>query len=164
MRNLFAIMIIASVVSVSAENQYAITVPATNSTVILAPMGAQKTATIWSTNTVVANGDILRVRNTTRTYMVLVAGTTGATAPTTTRQTGLITDGDAGLVYIDTGGREKAIVTQEASADVWYQIGSTCTTNGGEFAYVKGQQYSTASDGTVSVYSTGGVKLNIIDK
>ena len=147
------------------DSEYAVTVPATNSTVILPPRKAQITADAgWVATNAVTQGQILFGVTANEYYMVLAAGTTGTNAPTgTAGQTEA--NGSATLIHCNrTDGREKALVTQAADAEVWYQTGTSADNTGGEYTFAKGQQYSTSEDGAVSVYSTEGVVLHIIDK
>ena len=148
-----------------AESQYAVSVTETNSIVIAPRATPPRTYTLWATNTAVVNGEYIRVSDTKRYYMCVVAGTTGTNAPTATAaQNGLITDGTAELAPVAPNGRKMLFATQESDASIWYHVGSTATTNGGEFAYTKGQQFSYDGYDEVSAYSTSAVKINITDK
>jgi hypothetical protein len=161
MNRIIAAIVLLSGVCLAAD-EYAITVPATNSTVIIPRAGQPKTYTTWTASTAYTNGQYVQAPGSQRYYMCLVAGTTSTTAPTAVF--GTFTNGTATFIAVPKGGRQKVLVTQEASAQIWYHTGATATTNGGEYAYVKGQQYSTESADSISVYTDSDVKLNIVEK
>lgn len=146
----------------SQDTEYAITLAATNSYVILPPRKAINADAVWVAETAVTQGQVLA--NTNKYYMVLVAGTTATNAPTNT--TGRVeVNGTATLIHCLTiPDRTQALVTLESDADIWFHTGKTATTNGGEFACVKGQQYIIDTDEAVSAFSTSAIKLNVKDK
>ena len=153
---LFALL--AAAFCFADDSEYAVTVAATNSTVIISPAHRPGTWEPWTASTAVTNGTNLR--SGSDYFMVLTTGTTGTNAPT--KAVGLITDGTAELLYIK--GRKRAIVTMEADAEVWFHTGTTASTNGGEYAFEQGQQYSSDTSDAVSVWPATAVKLNIITK
>ena len=161
MKKFIVLAIIAiSTVAYCDDSEYAIVIPTNTSVVIAAPAYKPSTWQAWTASTAVTNG--VNLRSGTDYFMVLTTGTTDTNAPT--KAAGVITDGTAELLYIQQTGRKKLIVTQEANAEIWYHTGTSATTNGGEFAYLKGQQYSSDANGPVSVFSPDGVRLNIITK
>ena len=146
--------------------EYAITVPAGVSTVVLPPRsrGVQADAG-WIASTAVTQGSILFNGSNNEHYMVLIAGTTGTEAPD-----GVYgkpeSNGTATLIHCFRSpmGRVRANVTQQGDSDLWYQLGMTAGPGGGEFAYLKGQQYRTDENGAISVYAETEVILNIKDQ
>lgn len=168
MKNLttiFILVVLAAGAAFAGDAEYGITVPATTSTVILPPRVSGYRTGLWTTNAVVANGEILKVLSTGEEYLVLVGGTTSATnyPSATGGQTEI--SGTVTAVHCDyKAPRTKGLSTQEADVSVWYHTGLSATTNGGEYAYIEGQQYGTDESGPVSVYTSAQVKLNIKDK
>lgn len=158
---LFAATLLGAFLLWAEDSQYAVTV-GTNSMVIAAPAYQPADYAPWTASTAVTNGMVLRETSTKNYYMVLTAGTTGTNAPTT-KARGKITDGTAELLYINRRGRKKVFVTQESDASVWYHTGKIATTNGGEYAFSRGQQFSTDSSDFISAIADGDVKLNIRD-
>lgn len=165
----FIIPVVVCMMAITAFAQYAeytITVPANTSTVILPPRTSEVTVDLmWSSGASVAQGKIIRVLATKQNYLVLSAGSLGSSPPTNTTG-GVEKNGTATLIHCSTVARRvQAIVSQESDAEIWYLSGFTASsTNGGEFAYAKGQQYITDHAGAISVFSTSSVKLSIRDK
>ncbi len=159
------IAVLAAGAAIAGDSEYSITV-GTESTVILPPRVDNNYRTgLWTTNTAVVNGEILRVLSTKQDYLVLVAGTTDATDYPTGVTGQVETNGTAIVIHCSyRAPRTAAHVTQESIADIWYHTGMTATTNGGEFAFTKGQQYRTDEDGPVSAIASDDVKLSIKDK
>lgn len=169
MKKLNLIILIAVVAAgaiFAGDSEYSLTLGAGESTVILPPRyNPNDVDGFWTTNSVVTNGYVFRVQSTKENYMVLTGGTTSATNYPSGTSGQVETSGTATVIHCRyKGPRVIAHVTQEADANLWYQTGYTATTNGGEFAYLKGQQYRTDERGAVSVYSESAVKINIWDK
>ena len=168
MKKLILILaVLAAGAAFAQDAEYAITVPATNSTVILPPRDNKQVNIdgLWTTNSVVTNGQIFRVLTTSQEYMVLVGGTTSTNTYPSGTAGQVETSGTATVIHCHyLSPRNAAHVTQEADAQIWYHSGLSATTNGGNYAYLKGQQFRTNEKGAVSVYSDVEVKLNIWDK
>ena len=161
------IALLAAGAALAQDAEYSITIPATTSTAILPPRDTKQTNIdgLWTTNSVVTNGQIYRVLTTLEDYMVLVGGTTSATNYPSGTAGQVETSGSVTLIHCHyMSPRIAAHVTQTADADLWYWTGLTATTNGGEYAYLEGQQYRTDEAGAVSVWSATEVKLVIKDK
>jgi len=165
------ILITLAVLAVGAafaqDAEYAITVPATNSTAILPPRNNKQVNIdgLWTTNSVVTNGQIFRVLTTKQDYMVLVGGTTSTNTYPSGTAGQVETSGSATAIHCNyLSPRTAAHISQLADADLWYWTGLTASTNGGQYAYLEGQQFRTNEKGAVSVWSATEVKLTIWDQ
>lgn len=163
MKKLILVIMTALVACIYSDDiEYSVTLVPDTSTVILSQ--AYRKPTVWETwtaETAVTNGTVLKYGS--NYYTVMTTGTTSTNAPTVTVDSGVITDGTAELIWVR-GGRKKALVTQEGNGQIWFHTGSVATTNGGEYAYLQGQQYITTSDTAISVISDTALKLNIRDQ
>jgi hypothetical protein len=168
MKKLILTLAVLAVGAAFAQDaEYAITVPATNSTAILPPRDNKQVNIdgLWTTNSVVTNGQIFRVLTTSLDYMVLVGGTTSTNTYPSGTSGQVETSGSVTLIHCHyLSPRTAAHVTQEADADIWYHTGLTATTNGGEYAFSEGQQFRTNEKGAVSVWAATEVKLAIKDQ
>ena len=161
------IAVLAAGAAFAQDAEYSMTITADTSTVILPPRDNKEANRdgAWTTNSVVANGEIYRVLSTSQDYMVLVGGTTSTNLYPTGTSGQVETNGTATVIHCHyKAPRERAHVTQEADAGLWYHTGYTATTNGGEYAFTQGQQFRTDTKGAVSVISDTEVKLSIMDR
>lgn len=147
----------------AGDTEYAITVSATTSTVVLPPRKPGFRTGLWTTNTVVANGAILQVLSTSQDYLVLIGGTTSATNYPSGKTGQVEVSGTVTAIHCAYFARSAAHVTQEADAGIWYHTGLSATTNGGQYAFSQGQQFRSNEQGPVSVFTDTEVKLNIWD-
>jgi hypothetical protein len=145
------------------DSEYVITV-GTNSTVIAPARKNIVYTNAWMPTNNVPQGQILYCTTNGLKYMVLVAGTTSNTAPTVSNGQTQV-NGSATLIHCQEGVRRtKFLATLESDASVWIKTGTSATTNsGGEFMYLKGQQYKSESGEAISAIASADVKLVIID-
>ena len=159
MRKHIAALIIAAFAVAIFAAEYAVTVPA-NTSYIIVPPTSIGSGGAWTSGETNAVGDC-RVSNGFK-YIAVTAGVASNTAPSHTK--GIASDGAVSWLAAVKTSRGLVYVAQEASAQLWYHHGTTASTNGGEYAFSKGQQFSTDSQGAVSVWSDTEVKLNISDR
>lgn len=152
----FAGFLAAASVLLAAD--YSITVPAGSAAMIAPPRTAWQAPT-WVTNQAVTVGS-LRIYDKTQ-FMAITAGTTGTTPPSTA--TAISSDGAVSWLAVPKGKRQSLSIVTENDGAVWYQD-SASTTNGGVYAYLKGQQYSDNTDAAVWVYTADEVKFNVKDR
>lgn len=151
--------IIAAIMTLTSSGaDYHIVVPATTSTVILPAVG-QKYAPAWEAETVYAQGALIKTSK--QVYMAIVGGTAGSTVPALFGHTTV--DGTVTWLKVPKK-RTGAFATQQADAQIWYHQGTVATINGGQYAYLRGQQFRTNLKGPISVYSDVEVKLDIWDQ
>jgi len=156
--------VLAAGATFAGDAEYPVTLAANTSTAILPPRIRPKSIDgYFPLSTAVTNGYLYRVLATGEDYMVLTGGTTTNAAPTGV--SGQVeANGTATVIHCAyKSPRIMAYVTPEADADIWYHTGYTATTNGGQFAYLKGQQLRTDEQQPTSAISTSAVKLNIKD-
>ncbi len=144
--------------SVLLAGDYSVTSTGDSATCIAPPRNLMS-APAWAATNSVAQGVIRK--NLGVYYMAVTAGTTGTNSPK--HFGGIVSDGGVLWLRIPDGARKSLSIVQEASGDVWYRD-DPAATNGGVYAFSKGQQYTDGTDAGVYVWTTNAIKFNVKDR